>query len=42
MKPVPDRVKKMEIQRHTAVPDKFSAGDSQGKFVVEQDRNSEL
>jgi hypothetical protein len=41
MKPVP-RVKRMEIQRHTAVPDKFSAGNRQGKFVVEEDRNSEL
>jgi hypothetical protein len=42
MKPVPVRVKRMEIQQHIAVPDKFSAGDSQGKFVVEEDRNSEL
>jgi hypothetical protein len=32
----------MGIQQHTAVPDKFSAGDSQGKFVVEEDRNGEL
>jgi ATP-dependent RNA circularization protein (DNA/RNA ligase family) len=30
------------LQQHTAVPDKFSAGDSQGKFVVEEDRNGEL
>jgi hypothetical protein len=28
-------------KQHTAVPDKFSAGDSQGKFVVEEDRNGE-
>jgi hypothetical protein len=42
MKPVPVRVKRMGIRQHTAVPDKFSAGDSQGKFVVEDDRKSEL
>jgi hypothetical protein len=35
-------VKRVGIKHHTAVPDKFSAGDSQGKFVVEEDRNSEL
>jgi hypothetical protein len=33
MKPVATRVKTMETQQHTAVPDKFSTGDSQGKFV---------
>jgi hypothetical protein len=32
----------MGIQQHTAVPDKFSAEDSQGNFVVEEDRNGEL
>jgi rRNA maturation protein Nop10 len=32
----------MGIQQHTAVPDKFSAGDSHGKFVVEEDCNGEL
>jgi hypothetical protein len=32
----------MGIQQHTAVPDKVSTGDSQGKFVVEEDRNGEL
>jgi rRNA maturation protein Nop10 len=42
MKPVPVRVKRMGIQQHIAVPDKFSAEDSQGKFVVEEDRNGEL
>jgi hypothetical protein len=42
MKPVSVRVKRMVMQQHTAVPEKFSAGDSQGKFVVEEDRNSEL
>jgi hypothetical protein len=42
MKPVPVRVKRMGIEQHTAIPDKFSAGDSQGKFVVEEDRNGEL
>jgi hypothetical protein len=42
MKPVPVRVKRMGIQEHTAVPDKFSAEDSQGKFLVVEDRNSEL
>jgi hypothetical protein len=42
MKPVSVRVKRMGIQQHTAFPDKFSAGDSQGKFVVEEDRSSEL
>jgi hypothetical protein len=42
MKPVLVRVKRMGIQQHTAVADKFSPGDSQGKFVVEEDRNSEL
>jgi hypothetical protein len=42
MKPIPVRVKRMGMQQHTAVPDKFSAGDSQGKFVVEEDCNSEL
>jgi hypothetical protein len=36
------RVKRMGIQRHTAVPDNFSAGDSQGKFMVEEDRKSEM
>jgi hypothetical protein len=40
--PVPVRVKRMGIQRHTEVPDKFLAGDCQGKFVVEEDRYSEL
>jgi hypothetical protein len=35
-------VKRMGIQQHTAVPDKFSAGDTNGKFVVEEDRNGEL
>jgi hypothetical protein len=49
MKPVPtgvksqdSRVKRMDIQRHTAVAVKFSAGDSQEKFVVEEGRDSEL
>jgi hypothetical protein len=42
MKPVPVRVKRMGIQQHTAVPENFPAGDSQGNFVVEADRNSEL
>jgi hypothetical protein len=42
MKPVPVRVKRMGIQQQTAVPDKFSAGDSQGKFVVEENHNGEL
>jgi hypothetical protein len=42
MKPVPVRVKRMGIQQHTAVPDKFSAGDGQRKFMVEEDRNGEL
>jgi hypothetical protein len=32
----------MGIQQHTAVPDKFSAGDSQGKFVVVEYRKCEL
>jgi hypothetical protein len=32
----------MGIQQHTAVPDKFSAGDSHRKFVVEEDHNGEL
>jgi hypothetical protein len=32
----------MGIQQHTAVPDKFSAGVCQGKFVVEEDRNGDL
>jgi hypothetical protein len=32
----------MRIQQYIAVPDMFSAGDSQGKFVAEEDRNSEL
>jgi rRNA maturation protein Nop10 len=32
----------MGIQQHTAVPDKFSAEDNHGKFVVEEDRNGEL
>jgi hypothetical protein len=36
MKPVPVRVKRMGIQQHTAVPDKFSAGDNHGNFVVEE------
>jgi hypothetical protein len=38
MKPIPVRVKRMGIQQHTAILDKFSAGDSRGKFVVEEDR----
>jgi hypothetical protein len=42
MKPVPVRVKIMGIQLQTAVPDKFSAGDSKGKFVVEEDRNGKM
>jgi hypothetical protein len=42
MKPVPLRVKRMGIQQHTALPDKFSAGDNQGKYVVEEDCNGEL
>jgi hypothetical protein len=42
MKPVPVRIKRMGIQQHTSVLDTFSAGDSQGKFVVEEDRNGEL
>jgi hypothetical protein len=42
MKPVPVRVKRMGIQQHTAVPDEFSAGESQGKFMVEEDRSGEL
>jgi hypothetical protein len=41
MKPVPIGVKRMGMRQHTAVPDKFSAGDSQGKSVVEEDRNSD-
>jgi transcriptional regulator of aromatic amino acid metabolism len=36
------RVKRMGIQQHTAVADKFSAGDGQSMFVMEEDRNSEL
>jgi hypothetical protein len=28
--------------QHTALPDKFLAGDSQGNSVAEEDRNSEL
>jgi hypothetical protein len=32
----------MGIQQHTAVPYMFSAGDNQGKFVVEEDRSGEL
>jgi hypothetical protein len=32
----------MGIQQHTTVPDKISAEDSQGKFVVEEDCNDEL
>jgi hypothetical protein len=42
MKPVSVRVKRIGIQQHTAVPDKFSAGDSQGKLVVEEDRDGQL
>jgi hypothetical protein len=42
MKPVPVRIKRMGVQQHTADSDNFSAGDSPGKFVVEEDRNSEL
>jgi hypothetical protein len=32
----------MGIQQHTAVTGKFSAEDSQWKFVVEEDQNGEL
>jgi hypothetical protein len=42
LKSVPIRIKRMGIQEHTAVPDKFSAEGSQGKFVVEEDRKGEL
>jgi hypothetical protein len=42
MTPVSIRVKRIGMQQHTAVPDEFSAEDSQGKFVVEEDRNGEL
>jgi hypothetical protein len=42
MKPVPVRVMRVGIQQHAAVPDKFSTGDSQGKFVVKEDRYSQL
>jgi hypothetical protein len=42
MKPDPVRVKRMGLQQHTAVPKKFSAGNSQGKCLAEEDRNGEL
>jgi rRNA maturation protein Nop10 len=32
----------MGVEQHTAVPDKFSTEDSQGKFAVEANRNGEL